>query len=452
MKDIILIIGLIGASFCAVLVLELFARAPLAVAGTVLVYAGLTTIFTVDFRLAFGSITVYPPDIIFALVGGAALVRFLGLPRLSFAHIALLALTGLALFSVCRGAVTDVASAVNEFRSMFYFLSGALYFVTVAPTKTFLDGATRWFYAGALLTLLGTLILWSEFLTGVPLPEVLADPWEGGFRVVTASKAMILAQAALIALPAWLSRNRTEWRFERFLPIILIPAVFLLQWRVVWIAFVVALCVMGVKNRTLGMKLLVPILATLAASVFLLPKVFSGDDAPSLSDSFETTTETAEGTLLWRVEGWSELAEDGPRSGSEVVLGAPYGRGLERVIADTEVTSQAHSFYLDHYLRLGLLGLVVLVLLYAWLVRRLVSLPGGPSPGLSNPTVLLAVVVTQLINFITFTPGPVQGVVAGIALGFAARAHSRDAAVVPAPEPEMAVGSSLAAAGELQHQ
>lgn len=419
MKDIALIIALIGAATCAIFALELLARNPMLVAGLILLYGGITTIFRIDFRLATGSITIFPPDIIFSLVAGAAFIRFLGLPRLSFVQMCLVGLGLLGIFSVARGASPDIATAVNEFRSTFYFLAGTLYFATVHLTEPFLGGLTKLLFVTALLMLTGSVILWGEFFTGASLPEIFENPWEGGFRVITADRAMILVQATLVALPAWLMRKRGG-SLERYLPFLLVPAILLVQWRVIWVMFVLGLIVLSVRYKTMTIKVIAPLVVTLALAVFLLPKVFSGDDTPSLRESFETTTESAEGTFLWRVEGWRELTKGGPESASEFFLGAPFGRGLDRVVQGKEITTQAHSFYVNTYLRMGLIGLVLLVLAYGWAIRRLVSMRNPEAVGLADPTIMLVIVITQLIIFITFTPGEEQGLLAGIAFSFAA--------------------------------
>lgn len=438
MKEILFAVSMLGIAACAVFVLVLLPRAPAVVAGVILIHGGVSSIFDPGAILTLGSITVYLPDIIYGLVAGAAFIRILGLFRLSLPQVALVAIAGLALFSVARGAGEDTATAINEFRLVFYFLCAALYFVTVEPTKEFLERVTHLIYAAALLILGTSLVFWAAFLTGASLPDFIAPPYEGGFRAVHAASALILAQACLIALPAWRLRQDSKRVFERYLVFILIPAVLLLQWRVVWILFLVGLAVAGSRDLALGRKVLVPVIGTVVVGFLVLSMVFVGGDSPSLEKSLGTTATTAD-SLFWRIEGWRELTAKGPESTSEVFLGAPYGRGWERVIGEEEVTAPPHSFYLDNYLRHGLIALVFLVLLYWWAIRHLKAAAGDRSgPGLVNPNMLLVLLTSQLIFFITFSPSPEQGLIAGIAFSAALKARSTDGSTTqkPATEPD----------------
>lgn len=419
MTEILLIAGVaIGAVVflaCAVVALEWLARTPALVAGAILIHAGLTTMVSLSAILAFGSITVYLPDVIYGLTFGAGLVRIISLKHLPSSRAAIAALAALALFSVARGAVEDFARSINEFRLMFYFLSGALYFVTVEPTREFLERVTRIFYAAALLTLTGTIILWAASFSGASLPDLWTDPYEHGFRVVHGTHALLLAQACLIALPAWRLRARGNRVFERYLVLLLIPAVFVLQWKVVWILFLGGLALVGARDLALGRKLLIPLVVVAMVSLFILPAVFGVSDV-SLVESLSERTNP--GTFLWRVEGWDALLEsNGPQSISEFFFGAPYGRGWERIVDEQERTTQPHNFYLDNFLRHGLLGVALLVLVYIWAIRRLMTgRDYGSVSGMASPGMWGVLLVTQLVFFVTFSAGAEQGVIAGIGL------------------------------------
>jgi hypothetical protein len=428
LTELIVLIGMVGLAACALVALEGFARAPVLVAGLILFHgaASITFAHVQGPVISVASITVFVPDLLFALVAGAAFVRMLGLRRLAFPQIGLVIIAGLALFSAARGAAEDVAGSVNEFRGMLYFLSGALYFVTVEPTKEFLRKVTQYLYAAAILILATSILFWIAFLTGISLPEFIATAHEtDGFRVVHADRTILFAQASLIALPAWQQSYAHGHRLERFLAIIFIPAILIMQWRVIWILFIAGLAVAGWRGLALGRKVLIPVIGTALVALLLLPSIFAAGDAPSLDESLGAQATTAD-TFFWRVEGWRALAGSGAESTSEVFLGAPYGRGKLRVINEQEITSQAHSFYLDHYLRHGLLGLIALVLLYLWAIRRLwTTKNGNEQPGLTNPQMVLVIAVTQLIIFITFTPGMEQGLLAGIVLSVALKGTTR---------------------------
>jgi hypothetical protein len=435
-KEIVVAVALVGAATCAVLLLGALARAPAVVAGLILLHLGIFTLIDPGEIITVASITIYPGDIVYGLVAGAAFVRILGLPRMALPQLFVVTLAGLALFSVARGVGVDAASTLNEFRSPFYFLAAALYFVTVEPTKEFLRTVTYLFYTAAFLILSAAVVLWAAYLTGASLPEIIADPNEGGFRVVHADHAIVIAQACLMALYSSRLRDGRGRSFERVLPFVFIPSIVLLQWRVVWIAFFVGLVVGALRSRTLVAKALIPVAGTATVALLVLPMIFAGGDTPSFENTFEERLSTAD-TFFWRVEGWRELTDDGAESASEIVLGAPYGRGFDRVVAGRDVTTQPHSFYLNHYLRHGLIGLAALLLLYFWVVRHLKDINSDRfAAGLANPNILLMLVASQLVLFITFSPSSEQGLIVGIAAGVMLNRRGNESPEGPqAPEP-----------------
>jgi hypothetical protein len=74
-------------------------------------------------------------------------------------------------------------------------------------------------------------------------------------------------------------------------------------------------------------------------------------------------------------------------------------------------------------LRTGVAGALALIMLYVGLLRTLWRAPGGG--GLLSPSVFPALLVTQLVWFLTWIPGNEQGIITGLALALAVESIRR---------------------------
>jgi O-antigen ligase len=312
-------------------------------------------------------------------------------------------------------------SAVNEARPSFYFLSAASYFMTIVDENRLVDSISRVFLIAAGTLSLLVAVLWMASLSGSSVPRPLATPVEfGGFRVIGASHTMILTQALLIALPGgFLSRTAHPIGRLRHLALVLLPVALLLQHRTVWVSMAVGILVLVIRKRSTSRRSIVVLIGAVAALSLTVALVFGVQDN-KLTESFERSGDTH--TLEWRYEGWVELlaGRDAPQ-GIDVIIGTPYGLGYERQVMGTQVDLSPHNYYLETYLRQGVIGLSALVVAYA-LAATALSRSAQPqvSRGLTDPDVLLALVAAQVVFLITYTPSPDLGASAGIIVGAAA--------------------------------
>jgi hypothetical protein len=379
--------------------------------------------------LAAGPVRVYPNDLLFLVLLTAAVARLLRVSRLSNPQRLLVVFGILVAWSLARGLDPyGIPAAVNQARKFLVFAATALYFSTVEPHRDLLERIGRLWLAAALTLCLIVLLRWSGNLLGLG-GAFFSGAYERGssLRVVPASNALIIAQAALIALPFTSDRSRG---LLRFLAPALLAFVILLQHRTVWIIVMAGTLYLLYHQRAVTTRVLVGLAATLIVFAGLVFTLFDDPDvvvAEQLSRSAQST-----GTFEWRVTGWAALITDGGPDGPvEVAIGQPFGGSWERRIYGGVENVSPHSFYVEPYLRIGLVGLAVLLLVYGHALRGTLLVARGPQAyerAILSPTALHIVISVQLLYFITYTPDAAQGLLLGLGCAMAAEAARPDVA------------------------
>jgi hypothetical protein len=428
MSTLSLLLLLVTAAALGLFVLELFAKSPMFAAYLVLGLSALLTLLSPELvpPLSVGTVTVYAPDILFALIAGAAFIRVLGLRRPNLGHRALMVVAVLAVIAASRGVPQNLQGALNEFRSAFYFLAGAAYFATATRAEWHLGALTNAFLITAALILTTALLLWG------PAPSFAAAPSEPGYRVIGANGALVLAQAILLTVPAWFRPNKKP--MLQWLSVAFLLAVIVLQHRTVWIALTVGLLVVAWRDLRVRRSVVVVlglVTFTVVSLQMVAPSTFNSSSlAESLSGSSNLDT------FDWRVEGWGSLiSTEGPSTRGDVLIGTPYGTGFDRIVGGIRTDVQPHNYYLNQYLRHGILGLAAFLMMYLYVVSALRRQPPTGGIGFSDPGIVLALIVTQLVFFIANNPGIEQGLITGLGLSLALRVPRRGPGQRARPEP-----------------
>ena len=355
-------------------------------------------------------------DLLFVLVVAAGLARLLRVRRYTPLLRWLLLLGIVLVVSLLRGMLTiSPQGSVNDFRQYLQFVGPALYFATFPPSAWLSDRIGRiWLAAAGVMVTLVTL-RWLDVFAGVHL-GVPAERFgnDTAIRVIDGPYTFFLATAAVLTLPAWVQRGRRARRL-RWLSVLLLLFVMLLDRRTVWLAMLVGVVVLLLRNRRFGRRALA-MLAGAAVVTSLAFVAFPGSHQEPLARSATST-----GTLTWRVVGWSELISSWSENPANWLVGKPFGSGFERRVEGTDVVSHPHNFYIETMLRTGLVGLLALIALTAGLLRALWRLGrASGAGGLFGPDVLPALVAMQFVWFITWVPGSEQGFVTGLAIAVAA--------------------------------
>jgi len=390
-------------------------------------------VFDRSFDVGLGAIQVSGYDLVFAILAAATAARALRADRLDPLRLALAGVAVIALIALARGVGEHgLETAVNEFRKTFYFLTGALYVSSATPTKHLFDRLGRLWLVVSIVVVAVVLLRWASIATGLPLgPLALGERAlqrallvDGSLRVVHADDTLLLLQGFLLAVAAW-RRERSAWMGR--LAIGLLAVVFLLQHRTIWVTTVVAVGLVLVRDRELGRRLTLLIagaVAVVGVLVFLLLDSGQSDVGQQLAGSVRNSN-----TFEWRFQGWQQLLTDrDTASPANTLLGRPFGTGWERFLDGQIVVVAPHNYYVEAWLRLGLLGTVALLGVLAGAGTRLWRATGGD--GLLGPNVLLLLLVTQLTFFLTYDPAPLQGVVTGLVVAGAGAVARR-----PLPRP-----------------
>lgn len=405
--------SLIGLSCCLLMVLLLQAlinREDVA-AGMVLSLSVLGAALTGNVpSLTISGISVRPADIGFGLLALAALARFLRLRRTSVGQRVLMLLALLCLLSLALGAARGpIPGAINDFREYLAVVSGALYFSTASLDRDTRERLGRvWLYAGAAMAVL-VIVRWVGVFGGVPL-GILGATYDATIRVLNGPETFFVATVAVIALlPAIGGFAPRPWM--RNLGVLLFVMVIVLNRRTVWVALGVAVVALLLRNPSLGRRAAVA--ATAGLIVFTLAVPFlpgsAGEDRPV------TQTATDTNTLVWRLEGWSSLLNTVPDSVVTYAIGMPFGSGYERQVRGQELVVSPHSFYLQTFLRVGLLGVGAL-LLAIWIGLSATSRRDVDNKVILSHETLFLVLMMQGVWYLTWQTGSEQGIVLGLAI------------------------------------
>lgn len=435
---VLLAVAIVGTGFAVMELLIRRSYVGLVLAlGTVLIHALLDQ--SPQVILAGFTVTAY--DVVFGLLFAAGLARLLRQGRLAVPQLLLLVFTAVALFSVGRGVgVFGIEDAVNQFRKHFEFLSAALYFSTLDPRRPLLDRLGRAWLVACLLLMGLAVVRWVAFAAGLS-GGVFGS--SGTMRVLDSGFTFVLLQGFFISLSLWRSTsppgNYPPWM--RNLAPALLAFLVLLQHRTVWVSLVAGLAVMVMRDQRLARRT-AAIGAAALATIAVLGLTVLGQTEADVGQQLERSA-TEYGTLEWRYQGWVALLTDNRAdSPVEVLAGKPFGHDFDRRFGGRLVDSSPHSYYIEPYLRVGLIGLMALLTIYAFCLRWLRT--RDRQGGLLTNEVLFVLLVTHLVFYITYAAQPTHGVLLGIGIA-AARYKHREARLTAEARPVEAPTSSFRA-------
>ncbi|MDP8969421.1 MAG: O-antigen ligase family protein, partial [Actinomycetota bacterium] len=358
---LLLAVGVLAIGLCEALI-----RRPLLAAWLVLGITVVTTALGAPGQVG-GGVVVRAADAVFALVLVAAVARLLRVERLTTRDRLLIGLALLLAVSLLRGLPRYGLGAVLEFRTFLHVFGAALYFASVRPHPALLERVGR-LWLGAGVALAGIVALrWTATFAGFDLGPFAAGHASAQYalRAVDGPTSFIIGQAFVIALPIAQERGRDrDWR--RHLAIAFGILVVLLNRRTVWVAVLAGLVLLVLRSKEVRRRL-APLLvgAAVISSVALLALPDSVDSGEDVGSSATNTD-----TLVGRVEGWEALLTERPQ-GFEWVIGEPAGSGFSRLVGENKVSSNPHNFYIEVFLRTGIIGLVCMLALYVTALKAL---------------------------------------------------------------------------------
>ena len=410
---------LLLAGGLGVILVDWLIKRPDVVAGLVLGSVVLTAVYedAVPSLVLPGQIRVGVPDVVSALVLAAAVARLLRLRRLDRIHRWLVLLLVMLSISVIRGvAAFGPQPSIADFRQYLFFAGVALYFATFPPSDELYDRIGRIWLAMAIPMMVLVCLRWLAIFAGIDL-GVPAERYgaDAAIRVIDGAYNFFLACAFILTIPVWLRDERTRW--IRWMSVALLLFVLVLNRRTVWLAIVVGVAVLGLRDRRLGRRAI--ILVTLGAVVTAIAFVYLG----GLQEGTQPVIKSGTGNLDWRIQGWSELVGAWSHDVTNWVVGQPFGSGFAVKIDGIASNTHPHNFYIETMIRTGLAGLLALIALSAGLLRALWHTPTRDT-GLLGPSVITALLAMQIVWSLTWVPGSEQGIVTGIACALAAAQNS----------------------------
>lgn len=408
--------GLVAAALVATWLVERILRDSVFTAAVIVTISVTSTFFGSLIPTAvIGGFTVLPQDVLFALVAGAGVLRLLRLESINPMQRAVIALFALVALSALRGiGPNGLDSTFRESRNFLYFIGGILYFSTVDPTPEVRRQLGRlWLIAGAAFAAI-VVFRWGALLVGAPPSGIFTRSREaGGIRVIDNQNTLVVAQALFILVPLWI--RETVTRHQRWLIAVLLIVVVFLQHRTIWIVVLTAGALAVARNPTFGRRAAAALVSAAAAVAVVTAALSTSGESPLPQAPTDT------GTFVWRFEGWKGLLEQEPGREEEYLIGRPLGSGYARELetSGNVVDTSPHNFYVETYLRLGLVGLAVFPLMYAPTLRQLARRRDEDADLLLTRETLLLIVAMQVVFMIAWPPDLDQGIIIGVASAIA---------------------------------
>lgn len=366
----------------------------------------------IDEPYSVGPVSLFTGDfVVVALVTCA--VRGFSL-RMTKGAIAIVLLLLIVVAGTVRGGLLyGLQTAGNEARAFVYFLLAMLAFAEFRSSEA-MALLRNLLHVVGLSMLAMAAVRWTGVSEALWGDTVLADLTAANeYRVLGAAETLLIAELGIVALLYAVVQQR---RWARILLItVAFGGVLVLQHRSVWVATAAALLVVFLYTlrRTPSTWFATAIVAAslLAIVYFLVP---SGSSLPAALHEWVTEPTRERSTLEWRVQGWEDLLlELTSNDAIDWTIGSPIGRGYDRFVRGGLVSVAPHNFYLQVLLRLGVVGLALLIFVYARIVA--LSVRQIRSSRMTSLTAL-ALAVAQIAYFLPYGASLAQGAIAGLLL------------------------------------
>jgi energy-converting hydrogenase Eha subunit C len=351
-----LFVALVALAITLLYIYVLYLRAELGLMS-LLATSFLNLVFGLDSSIL-GGIHLNLLDVVSVCMIIAGCIRTAqSLDRLNAIRIIALLYVGVLAFSVVRGFFSNgLMITFNESRGITGQLLCMLYFLTAPSDEKSLRKYVRiYLFYGAALCAVAALAA-----MGLSVGTNVSAAMETDGRFLPASGVAGIAVCGFLSL-ALLRYRQGGLKNQLILVMYMFIAVYL-RHRSVWTMLLVGTIVLLPLDRRLFRRLL-PFALAAGALVAVLVLYGGSAQGGGSSDQFSKSA-TDDSTWVWRVNGWKELLLDDEQNALSVALGKSMGSGFSRIDQSTHlmIDYAPHSEYVFEYLRVGLIGLVLLLL------------------------------------------------------------------------------------------
>lgn len=399
----------------------LFLRSPYWAFVLSMTVAVINAITIVPVHIEAAGVTLFLEDLVLVSMLLIVFLRALKTLRASLEWMIVVSIFVLTIFAFARGMfMYGFEAAGSDVRRYVYYWGAVLYFLSFKDIRRPVQD-----YLKAVLVASLALVLLAIFRLVVGTMGLeMANQWQamarspGGanIRVLNAEQTFMLGVAFFISLRHFMLGKGAGW--QRTVFYILGPIIVLMQHRTIWILVGVGVLWLLFGDPRFRRRVWLGVIG--AAVVFAAVSwLLFGPHTREIEASLRGSVTNVE-SFAWRLEGWRQLLLDSPAAPStslERIFGKPFGAGYARYINGVRVDVNPHNYYIQTVLRLGILGLVLLlVVLFKPLLRMLVRTLTQRLNISGIEDFWLLYVLLQAIYFITYPPTFDQGLLMGFAL------------------------------------
>jgi hypothetical protein len=363
----------------------------------------------------FGPIHLSPVDavslclFIAGIIRASRVVRSIHTTRLlALGYVALLA------FSLIRGIIANgMLIAGNEARGFIGPLVATLYFLTAPADIQSVRKYTRcYLYFGAALCAIAALAA-----AGV---AVGMSAWDRADAAAIEGRYLPADGAAAIAVCGFLSlavmRYHKRGFVNQLVPVTFMAVAIYLRHRTVWVMLLVGVAALLPLDARLFRRILPA--ALLAVALVALLAVYGGNVEGLASENQFSQSVSNGQTFAWRLNGWKELLFDEEQNALTVAVGKSMGSGYVRIdpVSYQVIAVAPHSEYIQEYLRVGVVGVFMIVLFALRPLVRLWRLAKvDPTAVYPSTSAWAIVVLITLVYGISYNIQPQAYALIGIA-------------------------------------
>lgn len=370
-------------------------------------------------------LNIYIHDGLFILMFISSMIRILFLGQ--FRYISpLWAVYGILLFyELFVGLKLSGTAAGVDFRSLFYYWTGTLYFMSFSYTNEFLDKVRKYWLLICSILLFIVYFRFVAELLHLPMAVtwISADSGDIRFRVISSGQAYLLCISIIMLFIHYLMPG--EIKPSKIAVALFIIAIIALQHRSVWAA-----TLFGILSATLlpsikSSKLFTNIfIIGILGFILLSPILYFGFADKILSmigKSAERATNLTEGTFGARVKGWEHIMSYWLQSPFlNQLFGEPFGDNY------AGMKSFPHNFTFQNLMRVGALGTFIFYCIYLLILGKLYLNIRNNAEDKFYSALFFMLIISQMTYYIPYGTGPEHGIILGIAASLTKRKFVTD--------------------------